>query len=40
MTDNMRDNGTPTNVKLDSWTSVYLADKPCSACGCCQAFVF
>lgn len=36
----MRDNGTPTNVKTEGGTPVYLADSPCSACGCYQAFVF
>lgn len=36
----MADNKTPTSVKLDSGTPVYLSDQPCSACGCYQAFVF
>lgn len=36
----MRDNGVATKVKTDAGTPVYLADKPCTACGCFQAFVF
>lgn len=35
----MRDNGTPTSV-VDNGTPIYLADKPCTACGCYEAFVF
>lgn len=30
----------PTKIKTDVGTPVYLADKPCTACGCYQAFVF
>lgn len=36
----MRDNGTPTDVKTNTGTPVYIADKPCTACGCFEAFVF
>jgi len=37
----MRDNGTPTKLttKLGG-TPIYIADKPCTACGCFEAFVF
>lgn len=36
----MRDTGAPTSIQLDDGTPVYLADEPCSACGCHQAYVF
>lgn len=37
----MRDNGTPTKITTKiGKTPVYLADKPCTACGCFEAFVF
>lgn len=36
----MRDNGTPTAIKLGGTTDVYIADKPCTCCGCYEAFVF
>lgn len=35
----MRDNGRPTSIRYEG-TPVYIADKPCTACGCFQAFVF
>lgn len=31
---------TPTTIRLESGTEVYLADKPCTGCGCYEAFVF
>ena len=31
---------TPTKIKTNASTPVYMADKPCTACGCYQAFVF
>ncbi len=36
----MRDNGTPTHIKVEGGTPVYIADKACTACGCYEAFVF
>ena len=30
----------PTSIKTEAGTPVYMADKPCTACGCFQAFVF
>lgn len=36
----MRDNGTPTKIKTEGGTPVYLSDTPCTACGCHLAFVF
>lgn len=36
----MRDDATPTDIRLEDGTPVYLADEPCRACGCHQTFVF
>jgi hypothetical protein len=36
----MRDNGSATTITTEAGTPVYLADKPCTACGCYQAYVF
>jgi len=36
----MRDNGTPTTITTAAGTPVYIADKPCTCCGCFEAFVF
>ena len=30
----------PTAIKTDGNTPVHMTDRPCTACGCCQAFVF
>ena len=31
---------TKTEITTEAGSSVYLTDKPCTACGCHQAFVF
>jgi len=36
----MRDNGTPTKLATHAGTPIYIADKPCTCCGCFLAFVF
>jgi hypothetical protein len=36
----MRDNGTPTDIKTSGGSPVHIADKPCTGCGCYQAFLF
>lgn len=36
----MRDNGTPTTITTGAGTPIYIADKPCTRCGCFEAFVF
>lgn len=40
MTATMRDDGCPTSLRLDDGTPIYLADTPCTACGCYQAYTF